>query len=342
MKKKKSSSLLNMIEKERHRVAASITREQEWEQPEPNSGLARMFVIMLLIHVFVIGGSIIYDFIGDSSSHSSQASASSSSTKELSSSPASIVSAAPFPMVSSASAPKPEPALVETPKVAETPAPEPQQPSPLSSMPKALAYTPPTEEKPAEEAKTESTPIVTAKANTNDPIAFHHQDEESDTMATNTPVTSHAGSSGLEKAASKAPEEKKVQSEKPKASSSSTESTRSKADKPTSKVADKPSSQPRPVAPPSVMRKALAGDGKPPAATSSKRSSKDESDPPSPKKASKPASNAASKHTIAKGETVYSLARRFKVSEAALMKANGIKNANALQIGKTITIPQSK
>lgn len=341
MKKKKSSSLLNMIEKERHRVAASITREQEWEQPEPNSGLARMFVIMLLIHVFVIGGIIIYDFIGDSS-HSSQASASASSTKEQSSSTAANVSAAPLPMVSSASAPKPEPATVETPKAADVPAPGPQQPSPLSSMPKALAYTPPTEEKPAEEART-STPIVTAKANTSDPIAFHHQDEESDTAATHASVTSRAGSSGLEKEESKAPEEKKVQAEKPKTASSSTESTRSKTDKPASKVADKPSSsQPKPVAPPSVMRKALAGDGKPPAATATKKKDKDESDPPSTKKAAKPASNSPTKHTIVKGDTVYSMARRFKVSEAALMKANGIKNANALTLGKVITIPASK
>lgn len=63
-KKKKDKLLLNLVEgqKHRHRVAM-VTEEGAWNQHEPNSGMARMFVIMLLIHVVVIGGIIIYDFI---------------------------------------------------------------------------------------------------------------------------------------------------------------------------------------------------------------------------------------------------------------------------------------
>ncbi len=64
--KKKDKLLLNLLtdqRKHRHRVAM-VTEEGQWNQHEPNSGMARMFVIMLLIHVVVIGGIIVYDFVG--------------------------------------------------------------------------------------------------------------------------------------------------------------------------------------------------------------------------------------------------------------------------------------
>jgi LysM repeat protein len=63
-KKKKNRLLLNLKEGERykHRVAM-VNEEGGWNQHEPNAGMARMFVIMLLIHVLVIGGIIVYDFV---------------------------------------------------------------------------------------------------------------------------------------------------------------------------------------------------------------------------------------------------------------------------------------
>ena len=63
---KEKKLLLNLMsgERQRHRVAL-VTEEGEWNQHEPNSGMARMFVVMLLIHVVLIGGIIIYDFMGD-------------------------------------------------------------------------------------------------------------------------------------------------------------------------------------------------------------------------------------------------------------------------------------
>lgn len=58
--------LLNLINGERHRHrVALVTEEGEWNQHEPNSGMARMFVIMLLVHVALISGIILYDFMGD-------------------------------------------------------------------------------------------------------------------------------------------------------------------------------------------------------------------------------------------------------------------------------------
>jgi LysM repeat protein len=65
-KPKETKLLLNLMDGERHRHrVALVTEEGEWNQHEPNSGMARMFVVMLLIHVVLIGGIIVYDFMGD-------------------------------------------------------------------------------------------------------------------------------------------------------------------------------------------------------------------------------------------------------------------------------------
>lgn len=49
----------------RHHVTATVTEEGQWDQPEANNGLARMFVIMLLLHIVVIGAIVLYDFVGE-------------------------------------------------------------------------------------------------------------------------------------------------------------------------------------------------------------------------------------------------------------------------------------
>ncbi|MGV3659444.1 MAG: LysM peptidoglycan-binding domain-containing protein [Prosthecobacter sp.] len=65
-KAKEKKLLLNLLDGERHRHrVALVTEEGEWNQHEPNSGMARMFVVMLLVHVVLIGGIIVYDFMGD-------------------------------------------------------------------------------------------------------------------------------------------------------------------------------------------------------------------------------------------------------------------------------------
>ncbi len=62
MGQKKKDKLQLNLEKHKHRVAM-VTDEGAFNQHEPNSNMARMFVVMLLIHVVVIGGIIIYDFV---------------------------------------------------------------------------------------------------------------------------------------------------------------------------------------------------------------------------------------------------------------------------------------
>ncbi len=64
MKKKTNRLMINLaeIEKYKHNVAM-VNQEAEWNQHEPNSGMARMFLVMLLIHIVVIGGIIVYDWL---------------------------------------------------------------------------------------------------------------------------------------------------------------------------------------------------------------------------------------------------------------------------------------
>ncbi len=305
MSKKTKASVLNMIERERHRVAATVTQEQDWEQPEPNNGLARMFVIMLLIHVFVIGGIIIYDFVGgDSTPKATQASGSVSPARATSTSTAASLPAS-VPVASQPPLAAPRSAIDTTPKQTQTP---PAAPPVPKATPYVAAGTPATH-----------SPVVVAKATITSPNL------PSDNPAVTRPAPAISTTTELP-----APEKPKPAVNKPKPV-----------------VADSPPSatfQPKPVATPSVARKGLESDTKPALAAKKKDKDSTPDAPPSKKeKAAKPlASHAAIKHIVAKGDTFYGLAHRYKISEEAIMKANGIKSSNSLVLGKTITIPASK
>jgi LysM repeat protein len=81
-KPKKDKLLLNLLEGEKHKHrVAMVNEEATWNQHEPNSNMARMFVIMLLIHVVVIGGIIVYDMMnGEEAQTTTLISANSTST----------------------------------------------------------------------------------------------------------------------------------------------------------------------------------------------------------------------------------------------------------------------
>ena len=51
---------------------------------------------------------------------------------------------------------------------------------------------------------------------------------------------------------------------------------------------------------------------------------------------------AAPKHTVAKGETLTSIAKVYNVTVSDLLKLNKIENDRKLQIGQTLTIPAPK
>ncbi len=50
---------------------------------------------------------------------------------------------------------------------------------------------------------------------------------------------------------------------------------------------------------------------------------------------------ASRTHTVAKGDTVYQLARKFNIKPQAIMAANGIRDAGTLKPGQTLVIPTS-
>lgn len=67
MSKKKNPHLLErLLDQEKHRLHVALaTEEGEWNQHEPNSGMARIFVVMLLLHVILIAGIVIYDIMDE-------------------------------------------------------------------------------------------------------------------------------------------------------------------------------------------------------------------------------------------------------------------------------------
>lgn len=55
--------------------------------------------------------------------------------------------------------------------------------------------------------------------------------------------------------------------------------------------------------------------------------------------AQKPAAAGGTAHTVARGDTLTRLAKKYGVSAQAIMEANGMKDADHLQLGKTLNIP---
>lgn len=304
MSRQTKSVLMRSNERERLRVAATVTQEREWPQNEPNQGLARMFVVMLLIHVVVIGGVIIYDFVGEPEDAKPVASTPTSAPK--------TAAPAPTPATQSvASEPRtpvqPVPALTaEAPATATPPAASPLK---ADSVPAAVPVTAPGALLPPSLLASGSTTVVDL------PVAGEVKTETAKTAAPMTPALT--------------PLHEPAPAAKPKVESVKTEAPKPKVEK-----AVALGSAPKPVMTPSAARSALAKDvKKAPPTVAQKRA-----EPTKPAPTKKTAS--ASRHTVSKGDTIYGIARRYKVSEKALMQANGISNPNALRLGKALVIPR--
>lgn len=324
--KKKQDKVLSTSERKRLHVAAMVTNEKEWPQSEPNQGLARMFVIMLLVHVVVIGGVIIYDFVSEPEAQGVVTTAAKKTAATTTTTSTAAATTAPLPVVRDVPAPSPAPVPAAHPVTTTTPAPATTTPpaaSPESLLPSQFAETP--VKAPAEEQKHMiSSPIPTpaprAEIVQSEPPA---PVEKSDTAKFTTETT-----------------EKPTNSVRRTIAQNRTEVPRASLISPTT---------PSPVATPSAARKSLESDEHRSSTTSSTSNSKSatttakkrqvEDSPPPAKKVSKPVATPSAHHKVAKGETIYAIARRYKISEDALMRANSIKNANGLQIGKTLTIP---
>jgi LysM repeat protein len=67
--------------------------------------------------------------------------------------------------------------------------------------------------------------------------------------------------------------------------------------------------------------------------------------PPTEAPASEPASSASGgktvKHTVKKGESLSQIATRYGTTVAAIVRANGLRNANQIYVGQTLKIPKT-
>lgn len=303
MSRQTKSVLMRSNERERLRVAATVTQEREWPQNEPNQGLARMFVVMLLIHVVVIGGVIIYDFVGEPEDAKPVASAPTAAPKTAAPAP----TPAPKAVASEPRTPvQPVPVLTaEAPAITTPPAAIPVK---EDSVPAAVPVTAPAALLP-QSLLAGSTTVVDL------PMAPEVKPGPATTTASMTPALT--------------PVHEAAPAVKPKVESVKTEAPKPKVEKAVALGA-----APKPVMTPSAARSALAKDVKKPPTTVVQK----KAEPTKPAPAKKTAS--ASRHTVSKGDTIYGIARRYKVSEKALMQANGISNPNALRLGKALVIPR--
>lgn len=118
---------LNMAGWRKHYVAAMTADEETWPQREPGGNLGRFFIILLLLHVFLIGAVVFYNVI----SPKSPPSVASAKTTLAKPQTANLITAAsvtvPVPVSSKSTAdnqpvamtpalttPRPEPRMVET------------------------------------------------------------------------------------------------------------------------------------------------------------------------------------------------------------------------------------
>ena len=300
MSRQTKSVLMRSNERERLRVAATVTQEREWPQNEPNQGLARMFVVMLFIHVVVIGGVIIYDFVGQPEDAKPVATSSKSAPKSAAPAP----TPAPKTVASEPKSPVQEvPTLTATLPITDVvPAAVPVQISPAGGV----VSTAPSAVLPQSLLTTGSTTVVDL------PVAAPAVVEEAKPMT-----------------APLAPKAEVAAPEKSKPSPAKAEP--AKVEK-----AVALGSTPKPVMTPSDARKSLEKEAKRTSPTSTVVQKKTTPSKAAPtKKVATP-----SRHTVTKGDTIYGIARRYKVSEKALMQANGIKNANALRLGRALSIPR--
>lgn len=307
-KKKKSVLLDNLLggERRRHQVAM-ITEEGEWNRHESNNGMARVFLIMLLVHVGLIGSIIVYDFIGTDSGQ-------------------------PAPAPSS---------LSSGPPLAKTPA----RTAPDSPVAGSAADSVMISSENYRVESGDSLPSIAARRGVDlaDLIQLNQLDTSGTELKPGTvlKIPARQVSEPAKYATVKAFPSAPINQELPKAESILPIETAPPAAKEvTAAVANPPNTPPAsstpippavaPVAPPpakTVAPPSVAQVPNPPKAT------------PAPPKSSPAPSNSARSHTMSKGDTLYSLSRKYGVSVSAIQKANNITNPNAIREGSKLTIP---
>lgn len=378
--KKEKKLLLNLIDGERHRHrVALVTEEGEWNQHEPNSGMARMFVVMLLVHVVLIGGIIIYDFMGDEKTpqqSATQAARAMTSTSGLPQASPDIISAQAkaaadtgqfdsYEMRSGDSlktiAAKFDTSEAEITKlnmidkglqigpgtmlrVPRQAVPSAIPIDPKTLKPKVVADEPPkavpVQEQPPATKKEPSEAVKPSEA----PASLSAATGPMSLVAPGEtpPAAVSLAAAATTPATVRAPEENGAalpQPRKPHVASLLTENAAAEA-RPKEQPKQATKSEPKPLTKPNPV----------PPPTQMLRRIADT--PPATKKAeparkpaetpakSTPKPAAARTHTLQSGETLYRLSTKYGVSVDAIQKANNIKNPNAMRDGMKLVIPK--
>jgi LysM repeat protein len=314
--KKKGTALLENLlggERRRHQVAM-ITEEGDWNQHESNSGMARVFVVMLLVHVVLIGSIIVYDFVG---------------TDEVQPAPAPVVSktpaADPHELTSSpvnSSLPDATTSPLDT--TSHIPASGEYEVQSGDSLPSIAARLGVSQEELValnhlEDGNVEVKPLTVLKVPANkiaDPARVAIVKEFPPIASAETPVETPA--------ANVIP----IEQTPPPA-------VVALADSQVSIDTTPPTPAPMPVveAPPAPKPEPVkVVQPKPVPTPAQLTQTKPETKKSTP-------SAAGKSHTMTKGETLYSLARKYGVSITAIQKANKITNPNAIREGSKLIIP---
>lgn len=333
-KKNKGNDILDNLlggERRRHQVAM-ITEEGDWNQHESNSGMARVFVVMLLVHVVLIGSIIVYDFVG---------------TEETQPAPAPVVKKTPTNDPHEMASVPVQSSLPETTVTASNSA---------SEIPSSGEY---------EVKSGDSLPNIAASqgVDLNELIALNHLDEGNIEL---NPLTI------LKLPARKISEPAQVSVVKdfpplPAANAGTSEIAAPKVipieqtpPAPMPAVVSLTDSQPSidstPVPagpamdsnPPAPAPEPVVAAAKPepaklvapkPVPTPSQAVEKKVTPKAEPKTAAKPTPSGSRSHTMAKGDTLYGLARKYGVSAAAIQKANNISKPESIRDGAKLIIP---
>jgi len=305
-KKKKNILLDNLLggERRRHQVAM-ITEEGEWNQHESNNGMARVFLIMLLVHVGLIGSIIVYDFIGTDSGQPAPA-------------PSAVTSAPKNSL----------PTPAKTPPV-------------VAVAPSELAI-PSTEDYRVQSG--DSLPSIAARRGVDlaDLIKLNQLDTSPTELKPGTvlKIPSRQISEPAKYATVKEFPTTQIGQETPKAGNILPIETTPPTFKEVASVATPAIATPVPPAStPPVAAPATPPAAKPEAPKTVAQVPTPPRPTPAPPKATPAASSSVRSHTMSKGDTLYSLSRKYGVNVNAIQKANNITNPNAIREGTKLTIP---
>jgi LysM repeat protein len=322
-------------DRRRHHISM-VTNEGEWNHPESSNGMARVFVIMLLVHVVIIGSVIIFDFIGAEDT------------------------VPPPPATARSTAPQQAAKASEVSAKAAAPAGTPAAGDSAAAPPATPGGVPDSGE----------IHIVQSGQNLHW-IASHHEVDVADLITLNglarpdasiTPYmelripankidpAKAAAQAGVPRAqpvamANQAPPavlpvEAAVEDTPPAeplptvASLADTPPAAPVKEPETTPAAPEPAA-PAPVAPapaPVAQKPATPAPVAKPVSTPAK--------PATPPAAPATAAAKPGTHVMAKGDTLYSLSRRYKVSVTALQKANNITDPNSIREGARLVIPK--